>query len=275
MRHSTKFVWPVWLTYTLLIVYSVVIALPVVWMLFSSLKTMRELFTSPFAPPVDPQWQNFANAWNAGIQRYLLNSIVITGVSVLLIVVISGMAAYAFARMRFPLRTPLYLLLIVGFAIPVHTTLVPLYRTLNAADLLNTYPGVIGPYVAFGIPFSVLLLYAFFAQFPGEIEDAARIDGCTTWQMVFRVVLPLSLPSMASVAIFQTVFLWNEFSLALITLSEDAMRTIPLGLTAFQGQWTTNWPSLLAAVTLASLPMLVVFIVLQRQFIHSLAGFSK
>jgi multiple sugar transport system permease protein/raffinose/stachyose/melibiose transport system permease protein len=93
--------------------------------------------------------------------------------------------------------------------------------------------------------------------------------------MVFRVVLPLSMPVMASVAIFQTVFLWNEFSLALITLSDEAMRTIPLGLTKFQGQWTTNWPSLLAAVTLASLPMLIVFIVLQKQFIQSLAGFSK
>jgi len=275
MQHTKKLGWSQGLTYTLLIAYSIVIAMPVLWMLFSSLKTMRELFTSPFAPPVDPQWQNFANAWNSGIQRYLLNTIMITGVSVLLIVIVSGMAAYAFARMKFPLRTPLYLLLIVGFAIPVHTTLVPLYRMLNTGQLLNTYPGIIGPYVAFGIPFSILLMYAFFAEFPSEIEDAARIDGCTTWQMVFQVVLPLSLPALSSVAIFQTVFLWNEFSLAIITLSDDAMRTIPLGLTKFQGQWTTNWPSLLAAVTLASLPMLVVFIVLQRQFIHSFSGFSK
>ncbi|MFO7320534.1 MAG: carbohydrate ABC transporter permease [Chloroflexota bacterium] len=273
--HHKRLQWPTWITYALLILYTAVVAMPLVWMVFSSLKTMRELFTSPFAPPVDPQWQNFATAWNAGIQRYLVNSLVITGISVFLIVIVSSMAAYAFARMRFPLRTPLYLLLIVGFAIPVHTTLVPLYRMLNSGNLLNTYPGIIGPYVAFGIPFSVLLLYAFFVQFPSEIEDAARIDGCSTWQMVFRVVLPLSLPAMASVAIFQTVFLWNEFSLALITLSQDAMRTIPLGLTNFQGQWTTNWPSLLAAVTLASLPMLIVFIVLQRQFIHSFAGFSK
>ncbi len=270
-----KLIWPHWLTYLLLSLYSVVIVMPIVWMIFSSLKTMRELFASPFAPPSAPQWGNFASAWTSGISRYLVNSLVITGVSVLLIVVFSGMAAYAFARLRFPARVPLYLLLIAGFAIPVHTTLVPLYRMLNTAKLLNTYPGMIGPYVGFGIPFSVLLLYAFFVQFPSEIEDAARIDGCGTWQMVLRIVLPLSLPALSSVAIFQAVFLWNEFSLAIIVLSDNAMRTVPLGLTVFQGEWTTNWPSLLAAVTLASIPMLVIFVVLQKQFVNSLSGFSR
>jgi multiple sugar transport system permease protein/raffinose/stachyose/melibiose transport system permease protein len=267
--------WPGWLTYLLLSLYSLVIALPLVWLLFSSGKTMREMFTAPFAPPAAFQWTNFTSAWTSGISRYLVNSLVITGVSVAVIVVVSAMAAYAFARLNFPGRVPLYLLLIAGFAVPVHTTLVPLYRTLNGANLLNTYPGVIGPYVAFGIPFSVLLLYAFFAEFPSEIEDAARIDGCGIWQMLFRIVLPLSLPGMSSVAIFQSVFLWNEFSLALIVLNNDTMRTIPLGLTRFQGEWTTNWTSLLAAVTLASLPMLALFVVLQKQFINSMSGFSK
>lgn len=264
-----------WITYALLIAYSAVIAMPVIWMVFSSVKTTRELFGRPFGLPANPQWGNFARAWDSGISQYLLNSLLITGVSVLLIVSVSGMAAYAFARMRFPGRLPLYLLLIAGFAVPVHTTLVPLYRTLNSLDLLNTYPGVIGPYVAFGIPFSVLLMYAFFVQFPAEIEDAARIDGCGTWQMVRHVVLPLSLPSLASVAIFQTVFLWNEFSLAIIVLSDDAMRTIPLGLSKFQGQWSTEWPGLLAALTLASLPMLVIFILMQKHFVNTLSGFSK
>lgn len=261
--------------YIVLIAYSIFIALPMVWMLSSSLKTTRELFSSPFSLPSNPQWDNFIEAWNSGISQYLLNSLIITGVSVALIVLVSGMAAYALARMDFPGRIPLYLLLIAGFAIPVHTTLVPLYRLLNSTDLLNTYAGVIGPYVAFGIPFSVLLMFAFFVQFPSEIEDAARIDGCNTWQMISRVVLPLSLPSMASVAIFQAVLLWNEFSLAIIVLNDDALRTIPLGLSQFQGQWTTAWPLLLAALTLASIPMLIIFILLQKQFINTLSGFSK
>ncbi len=263
------------LVYIPLIAYSILIALPMVWMVSSALKTTREMFSSPFSLPTNPQWGNFVQAWNSGISGYLINSFFITLVSVTVIVMVSAMAAYAFARMKFFGRIPLYLILIAGFAVPVHTTLVPLYRMLNGADLLNTYPGVIGPYVAFGIPFSVLLMFAFFVQFPSEIEDAARIDGCTTWQMVFRIVLPLSLPSMASVAIFQTVLLWNEFSLALIILSDESMRTIPLGLSKFQGQWTTDWPSLLAALTLASIPMLIIFMLLQKQFVNTLGGFSK
>ena len=123
----------------------------------------------------------------------------------------SALAAYALARLNFPGRVQIFLLLIAGFAIPVHTVLVPLYRSLNVLGLLNTHAGLIAPYVAFGIPFSVLLLYAFFLEFPPEIEDAARIDGCHTLQMVFQVVMPLSMPALVSVTIFQTVFSGTSF----------------------------------------------------------------
>lgn len=266
---------PQGLIYTALIIYSAIIGLPLLWLVSSSFKTMRELFDSPFDLPKDPQWANFESAWESGISDYLLNSVIVTGGSVFVIAIVSGMAAYALARLHFIGRVPVYLLLIAGFAVPIHTTLVPLYRGLNWAGLVNTFPGLMGPYIAFGIPFSVLLLYAFFAEFPGEIEDAARIDGCNTRQMLFKIVLPLSIPGLSSVAIFQTVFLWNEFALALIIISEDALRTIPLGLTKFQGQWTTNWPALLAAVTLSSLPMLIIYLVLQKQFLNTLSGFSK
>lgn len=263
------------LVYLVLGVYSLLIALPIVWMFFSSTKTTRELFTTPFALPAEPQWSNFALAWTSGISHYLLNSLIVTTSSVILIVLFSALAAYALARMDFPGRIPIYLLLIAGFAIPVYTVLVPLYRSLNAVGLLNTHPGLVAPYVAFGIPFSVLLLFAFFLEFPGEIEDAAHIDGCNTWQLVFQVVMPLSLPALVSVIVFQAVFLWNEFSLALIVIRDDALRTIPLGLTKFQGQWSTNWTMMLASLALATLPILLLYVVLQKQFIRSLVGFSK
>jgi len=263
------------ITYILLAIYSAIVALPVIWMIFSALKTTRELFSSPFSIPSDPQWSNFQLAWESGISTYLFNSVFITAVSVLLIMIVSALAAYALARLNFPGRIPIYLLLITGFAIPVHVTLVPLYRMLNAADMINTYMGIIAPYVAFGIPFSILLLYAFFSEFPSEIEDAAKIDGCNMWQMMFFIILPLSKPGLMSVGIFQSVFLWNEFSLALIVINNDDLRTIPLGLTRFQGQWLTNWPAMLASLTLASLPMLLLYIVLQKQFVNSLVGFSK
>jgi len=261
--------------YALLTIYSILVALPLVWMVLSSTKNTRELFSAPFALPADPQWSNFAKAWQSGISHYLLNSLIVTSVSVILIVLFSALAAYALARLNFPGRVPIFLLLIAGFAIPVHTVLVPLYRSLNFLGLLNTHAGLIAPYVAFGIPFSVLLLYAFFLEFPPEIEDAARIDGCNTLQMVFQVVMPLSMPALVSVTIFQTVFLWNEFSQALIVIRDDALRTIPLGLTKFQGQWSTNWTLMLASLSMATLPVLLLFIVLQKQFIRSLVGFSK
>ncbi len=261
--------------YVLLTLYGLVMAVPMLWMVLSSLKTTRDLFASPFGLPSAPQWNNFALAWKQGLQGYIVNSLIVTVVSVTLIVVVSGLAAYALARLRFFGRVPTYMLLIAGYAIPVHTVLVPLYQTLNGLRMLNTLPGLIGPYVAFGIPFSVLLLYAFFIEFPPELEDAAHLDGCNTWQMMGRVVLPLSLPGLSSVAIFQGVFIWNEFLLALIVISNERLKTLPLGLTTFQGQWSTNWPLMLASLAMATLPMLLLFIVMQRQFINSLTGFSK
>ncbi|HHY58160.1 MAG TPA: carbohydrate ABC transporter permease [Chloroflexi bacterium] len=263
------------LVYLLVGVYTLLVALPIVWMFLSSTKTMRELFTAPFALPSDPQWSNFIRAWESGISHYLANSLLVTSVSVILIVLVSALAAYSLARINFPGRVFIYLLLIAGFAIPVHTVLVPLYRTLNGVNLINTHVGLILPYVAFGIPFSILLLYAFFLEFPAEIEDAARIDGCTIWQLVIQIVMPLSMPALVSVIIFQAVFLWNEFSLALIVIRDDALRTIPLGLTKFQGQWSTNWTLMLASLSMATLPVLLLFVILQRHFIRSLVGFSK
>lgn len=263
------------LVYLLVGGYTLLVALPIVWMFLSSTKTVRELFSSPFALPEEPQWSNFVKAWDSGISHYLVNSLFVTTLSVVLIVLVSALAAYALARINFPGRVAIYLMLIAGFAIPVHTVLVPLYRSLNTAGLLNTYAGLILPYVAFGIPFSVLLLYAFFLEFPAEIEDAARIDGCNIWQLVLRVVMPLSMPALVSVVVFQAVFLWNEFSLALIVTRDDALRTIPLGLTKFQGQWSTNWTLMLASLSMATLPVLVLFVALQRHFIRSLVGFSK
>lgn len=249
--------------------------LPFVWMFTSALKSTSELFTAPFALPEEPQWTNFVRAWEGGIANYLLNSLLVTTVSVMAIIVVSGLAAYAMARLRFPGRIGLYLLLITGYAIPIHTVLVPLYELLRSAKLLNTYAGLVGPYVVFGIPFSILLLYSFFLEFPNELEDAAKIDGCNTWQVLRHIAAPLSLPALASVAIFQGVFIWNEYLLALVILSDNSLKTLPLGLDTFRGQYASDWPTMLAAVSLATLPLLALYIVLQRHFVNSLTGFSR
>ena len=252
-----------------------VIALPFFWLISASLKTTREIFTAPFGLPGVPQWTNYLEAWRGGIGGYLLNSVIVTGLSVVLVIFVSGLAAYALARLRFAGRAAIYLVIVVGYAVPIHTVIVPLYGLLSRLGLLDRYPGLIGPYVAFGIPFSVLLLYGFFLEFPKELEDAAYLDGCNTFQLVRYIVAPVSLPALTSVAIFQGVFIWNEFLLALIVISDKSKQTLPVGLATFRGEWASNWPVLLAGVGLATLPILILYAFLQRYFVDSLTGFGK
>ena len=264
-----------WPAYVLLGLYALFVIGPFAWMIASSLKDRRAIFTRPFAWPDDPQFDNYVRAWDQGVGRYLSNSLVITAITVLLVLLCSGLAAYAFARLRFPGRKLLYALIVAGYAVPIHTVLVPLYRMLDAAGMLNSYPGLIFPYVAFGIPFSIILLYAFFLEFPTELEEAARLDGCRTWAMLRHIVLPLSLPALSSVAIFQGVFIWNEFILALLVISDESKKTLPLGLVAFRGEYANDWGAMMAAVTMATAPLLILYLVLQRHFIRSLAGIGK
>ncbi len=261
--------------YAVLGLYLLFMVLPFLWLIISSFKTTLEMFSSPFSFPETLRWSNFAEAWQTGIAKYLLNSLFVTSGSVAAILVVSGLAAYALARSNFPGRSGFYILLITGYAIPIHTVLVPLYEMLRAANALNSYIGLIGPYVAFGIPFSVLLLYSFFLDFPRELEEAARLDGCNELQLLVRIVAPLSLPGLSSVAIFQSVFIWNEFLLALILISDDSLKTLPFGLVSFQGQFASNWPLLLASVTMSTLPVLLLYVVLQRHFVNSLASLGK
>lgn len=261
--------------YVFVVIICLFAALPFLWLFISALKTTGELFTAPFALPERPQWMNFVQAWNSGIARYLINSVLVTAISVVAIILVSGMAAYAMARLRFSGRIGFYIVLITGYAIPIHTVLVPLYELLRSLSLLNTYAGLVLPYIVFGIPFSVMLLYSFFLEFPNELEDAAWIDGCNTWQILRHIALPLSLPALSSVAIFQGVFIWNEYLLALVIISNNELKTLPLGLDTFRGQYASSWPIMLAAVGLATIPLLILYIVLQRQFTDSLTGFSK
>ena len=255
--------------------YSLVIILPFFWMFAASFKTTREIFADPFGWPEGLSLANYARAWDQGIGAYFLNSLLVTAVTVILIIVLSGLAAYGFARLRFRGRTLLYALIIAGYAVPIHTVLVPLYKMLDAGGMLDSYAGLILPYVAFGIPFSIILLYAFLLEFPKELEEAARLDGCNRWQTIRHVVAPLSLPGISSVAIFMGVFTWNEFLLGLLILSSDDLKTLPVGLAAFQGAYGSDWGALMAGVVLATLPLLVLYMALQKHFVRSLAGLGK
>lgn len=261
--------------YGLVSLWSLFVLLPVLWMVFAAFKTRREIFTDPLGLPDGLNIESFERAWGVGVGTFMLNSTLVTALSVGLIVVISGMAAYVLARSDSKWLQIVYLLIVAGFAVPVTAVLVPLYQMLSAAGFLNNRFAIVLPYAAYGIPFTTILFYAFFLDFPRELEEAARLDGCSRMQIFFRVIVPLSGPAVASAAIFQAVFIWNEFLLALLMLTRPALKTLPVGILQLQGEFTSDWPAVMAGLAMATLPILLVFVLLQKYFVRSLAGLGK
>jgi len=153
--------------------------------------------------------------------------------------------------------------------------IVPLYQVVTAANYGDSIFGIIWVYAAYGIPFTTILFYAFFLDFPKELEEAARLDGCRPLSIFFRVVMPLSGPAVASADIFQAVFIWNEFLLALLLLTQPGKKTLPIGILQLQGEFTSDWPAVMAGLSIATLPIIILFLLLQRSFIRSLTGLGK
>jgi ABC-type glycerol-3-phosphate transport system permease component len=261
--------------YGLISIWSLFVLLPVLFMLFSSFKTRREIFTDPLGLPDSWNFDAYGRAWNVGLGQFLFNSAYVTAMSVGLIVVVSGMAAYVLARSESRWLQAVYLLIVAGFAVPPTAVLVPLFQMVSAAGFLNSHLAIVLPYAAYGIPFTTVLFYAFFLDFPRELEDAARLDGCGQFQVLFRIILPLSGPAVASAAIFQAVFIWNEFPLALLMLTKPEMKTLPVGILQLQGEYASNWPAVMAGLTVATLPILALFVFAQKYFVRSLAGLGK
>ncbi|MCU0907289.1 MAG: carbohydrate ABC transporter permease [Rhodobacteraceae bacterium] len=263
------------LAYGFVSLWSVAVLLPLLWMVLASFKTRREMFMDPTGLPADWTLDAYGRAWKAGMGQYLLNSLLVTAASVGVIVMVSGMAAYVFARSDLRGVRWLYLLVVAAFAVPAQAVLVPLYQMVSAAGMLNSLWAIVLPYAAYGIPFTTILFYAFFLDFPRELEEAARLDGCSRIRVFFSVVLPLSGPAVASAAIFQAVFTWNEFILALMMLTAKGVKTLPVGVMQLRGEYTADWPGMLAGLTIAVLPMLVIFVLAQKYFVRSLAGLGK
>jgi raffinose/stachyose/melibiose transport system permease protein len=257
-----------------LVLAAAVWLLPIVFVAFTALKTRRELLTgSPFLPPAIPTWSNFATAWQRGhLGTYGWNSLLIAVVKVPVGLAISSLAAFALTRLRFPLRRALLLFLVVGALVPVQIALGPLFHLLLRAGLLNTYAGVLLPYVAFGIPYQIFLLRGFFAAIPRELDEAAMMDGCSPFRFYWKVLLPLSWPALAALCILDFVGTWNEFAIALVILQAKGMWTVPLALQSFQGLYGTNYNELTAAILLSVLPVTIVFLVFQRYFIAGLTA---
>ncbi len=262
--------------YVLLIVLAVAIVYPLVWMALNGFKSNAELFGDPWGLPTTWRWENFGRAWSLGVVRYLANSVIVTGASVVTTILFSSMAAYALTRHRIPFAGPITVLLLGGMMLAPTVALIPLFRLLQAIGIFDTYWALIVLYTAFRIPFTVFLVRAYMITLSRDMEDAAVVDGASRWQIFWLVIMPLSRPIIVSAALLQALFAWNEFVFALVFINDTDLKTLPVGLLAMQGRVLSDWPVLFAALTMASIPMILLFLAGQRQFIRGLAeGFGK
>ena len=241
---------------------------PLFVMLISSFKTNAEIFTSPFALPHSFSLANAEKVWtDTNFVRYLANSIGVTGASIVLIVVFSTMAAYAIARYEFRGNALMLMFFLSGMTVPLKLAIIPLFIQLDTLHLIDSYAGLVLVYVAMGIPSAVFIMTGFLRSLPRELEEAPRIDGASELQVMMLVMLPLARPAMVIVAIQNAVPIWNDFFFPLILITSDSLKTLPQGLTVFMGEFTTNWGVLFTGLSLAALPITLVYIALSRHFI--------
>lgn len=252
------------------------VAYPLIWTLLNSLKGNKEFYINNFGFPQNPMWSNYVKAWERGIGTYYLNSFFVTTVTVVVSTFIAALAAYGLSRFDFKWKKVMFYSIVGGLLISQQVATLSLYEMLKAMKIYDTYLAMILPYIAFRIPFSVFFMYPYFRSFPKEIEEAAILDGCSHFGIFMRVVLPISKPIIASCGIMAAMFSWNEFIFALIFVESESLYTIPIGLMAFRDALSTDWGPLLAGIILATMPIIIFFIFLQKYFIAGMTeGSSK
>jgi N-acetylglucosamine transport system permease protein len=267
------------LSHTVLVIWSAIVILPLLWTLVTSFKTTREIFASPFALPTSFNFGNYVNAWTtAGIGKYFLNTVIVVGSALVIVMVLGAMCAYVLARFQFFGNRIIYYAMLAGLTFPIFLAIVPLFFTLQNFGLLNTLPGLTITYVAFALPFTVFFLFSFFRALPEEIAEAAAIDGAGEWSTFFRVMLPMARNGMASVLIFNFLGLWNQFLIpvALNTNVKNYVLSQRMASFASQAGYAVDFGALFAAVVITVAPVLVVYILFQRQLQGSVSqGTSK
>ncbi len=256
----------------MLLLYSAVALGPIILIVANSMKSRRALFESPFSLPSAATFDLIGYETvieEAGFDRYFLNSLIVTASAVVLVVLLSAMAAHALVEYDFRGNTALGLFLAVGIMIPIRLGTVSLLELMVDLRLVNTLWALILVYTAMGIPLGVFLLSQFFRQVPSDIKASARIDGASEYR-VFGLVLPLVRPGLGAVAVFTMLPVWNDLWFPLILAPDESKRTVTLGAQQFLGQFASNWNAVLAALTLAMVPILLLYVIFSRQFLRGL-----
>ncbi len=257
-------VWGLLLTLLLAILY------PLLWMVMGGFKSNEEVFNTPWGLPGELRWENYARAWELGVVRYFTNSLVVTAVSIVSTTLLSAWAAYGLTRIRIPLGNAVVLFLLGGLMLAPTVALIPLFRLLQTLGIFDTHLALIILYTAFRIPFTTFLIRAYMIDLPREVDEAATVDGASRTQTFWRIILPMCRPILVSAALLQALFAWNEFVFALVFIGSDSLKTLPVGLVSMQSRLLTDWPVVFAGLTIAALPMILLFLIGQRQFLRGL-----
>lgn len=253
-----------------LLIFSVA---PLLLAWFTAFKSAEQQLVNPWGLPIPPTLENIKEAWTVGrFGIYFKNSVIISVADVIGMVIISSLAGYAFGRMQFPGQKILLYGLLIGLTIPVAAIIIPLYLTMRDFRLLNTYGSVIIADIALAAPIFVFIMRAFFKDLPAELDDAARIDGANEFQIFWQIMLPLARPGLLTVALLEFLWSWNDLFLPLVFLVSDELRTLPVGMLFFQGRFTIDYGLMSAGVLIISLPVTVLFLIFQRDFVKGLAS---
>ena len=255
------------------IVWLIVSFTPFIFMVLNSFKEKFEMLTKGvFQLPDKLNWANYTEVLTGGFLNYFKNSVIVLAVSLILLLFISACASYPLARFKFKLAQPIYGLIVACMSIPVHITLIPVFKMSKATGLYDSIWALIGPYIAFAVPISVFILTSFMQEIPREIEESAEIDGCGKIQMFFSMILPLAKPGLATLAIYNGVNMWNEFCFVFLLTHASHNRPLPLAIWEFQGQYSMNTPMIMAVLTLTLLPMIIMFIIFQDKLVKGMTA---
>lgn len=260
------------LMYAALIIVAFIQLFPLYWMFTFSLKSNSEIFgRNPLGLPRQWLWSNYSDAFLGGnVGRYFLNSVIVTGVTIILTVIMSVMASYALTRMIFKIRKQMNSFFLLGLTVPLHSALLPIFIMLRNLKMVNSYWALIIPYTAFAIPMAILIFSGFMASLPKELEEAACIDGCSIYRIFFSIILPLMKPSIATVIIFTFLQAWNELMFAVVFISDVKYKTLTVGIQSLAGQYTTDWGPIGAGLMVATIPTLIIYAFMSKKVQDSL-----
>nr|WP_183086238.1 carbohydrate ABC transporter permease [Mycetocola tolaasinivorans] len=258
-------------------IWLAIIILPIYYVIITSLKRQSEYYSSnPLLPPASPTLDNYVMVLEHDFARYFLNSAIVTIGSVIPILLVCFMASYAIVRGHSRFLAGTNSLFLLGLAIPLQATIIPIYFMVTRANMYDTLLALILPSIAFAIPLSVIILNTFMRNVPNELFESMRLDGCSNWQMLWKLAFPLVKPALVTVGIYQGLQVWNSFLFPLILTQSADVAVLPLSLWAFQGEFSMNIPAILASVVLTSIPLLVLYLVGRKQLLGGLtAGFGK